>query len=297
MKAQLATDIQEKSEKDFIIRQAVSIEDYQDCEKVQREAWGIQESELVPLHILRPIGEKAGIIMNAYDKTGRPIGTNISFLAHHGGKMILYSHMTGVVPEFQNRGAGLALKLKQRQFAIETGFDLICWTYDPMQSLNNWFNLNKLGALARTYYVNYYGEMRDRLNHGLATDRFLAEWDVQSPRVKARVESHEGVFSETFQESAVVNPTMLKGGVRCPSGKINLDAPEENIFVEIPYDYDRYRDVAPSILQAWREETRQLYTHYFNFGYVATTAALDKSADSRSFVKLERRPVQRILQD
>ena len=273
-------------------RRPTSIQDYRDCENVQRSAWGMSESLVIPLHVLRPINEKGGFLMNAYNVTDKPIGTTICILGKHDGKQILYSHMTGVIPEFQSKGVGRMLKLKQRTYALKQGYDFICWTYDSMQSLNNWFNLNTLGAVTRKYHVNYYGELEDRVNEGLATDRFLAEWWIKSPRVRKRIRSLFG--SSQFDELLVANPTKIESGIRVPSGKSSLKQ-SDTVLVEIPYNYDTLRDVNRRILIKWREQTRELYMRLFKSGYIATEVVLDKSDYPRSFVKLERRSLKRIL--
>lgn len=273
-------------------RRPTSIQDYRDCENVQRSAWGMSESLVIPLHVLRPINEKGGFLMNAYDVTEKPIGTTICILGKHDGKRVLYSHMTGVIPEFQSKGVGRMLKLKQRTYALKQGYDFICWTYDSMQSLNNWFNLNTLGAVTRKYHVNYYGELEDRVNEGLATDRFLAEWWIKSPRVRKRIRSLFG--SSQFDELLVANPTKIESGIRVPSGKSSLKQ-SDTVLVEIPYNYDTLRDVNRRILIKWREQTRELYMRLFKSGYIATEVVLDKSDYPRSFVKLERRSLKRIL--
>ena len=277
---------------EFSFRRSITIQDYRDCEDVQRNAWGMSESRVVPLHVLRPINEKGGFIMVAYDEKNRPIGTTICFLGKHEEKRILYSHMTGVIPEFQGKGVGRMLKLKQRDYALNQGYDLICWTYDSMQSMNNWFNLNTLGALTRAYYVNYYGEMPDRLNEGLASDRFLAEWWIKSPRVKKRTRSL--FVSSQVDDSLVANPTKIESGVRVPTWKSFLKR-SDTVLVEIPYSYDKLRDFNLEILIKWRAETRELYVRLFKARYIATEVILDKSDYPRSFVKLERRPLERIL--
>jgi predicted GNAT superfamily acetyltransferase len=252
----------------------------------------MSESLVIPLHVLRPINEKGGFLMNAYDVTEKPIGTTICILGKHDGKRVLYSHMTGVIPEFQSKGVGRMLKLKQRTYALKQGYDFICWTYDSMQSLNNWFNLNTLGAVTRKYHVNYYGELEDRVNEGLATDRFLAEWWIKSPRVRKRIRSLFG--SSQFDELLVANPTKIESGIRVPSGKSSLKQ-SDTVLVEIPYNYDTLRDVNRRILIKWREQTRELYMRLFKSGYIATEVVLDKSDYPRSFVKLERRSLKRIL--
>jgi predicted GNAT superfamily acetyltransferase len=281
---------------EIYFRRPITIQDYRDCEDVQRNAWGISDdsAELVPLPVLRPINEKGGFIMVAYDGKNRPIGTTICILGIHERKRILYSQLTGVIPEFQSIGVGRMLKLKQRDYAIKQGYDLICWTYDSMQSINNWFNLNTLGALTRSYYVNYYGEMKDRVNEGLATDRFLAEWWIKSQRVKKRTSSRSHFVSSQVDDSLVVNPTKIKSGARVPTGQSSLKR-SDSVLVEIPYSYDKLRKFNRRILIKWREETRKLYVRLFKTRYIATEVILDKSDYPRSFVRLERRPLERIL--
>jgi predicted GNAT superfamily acetyltransferase len=274
------------------LKRASKIQDYLDCMDVQRKAWGMSETLVVPLHVMRPMNEKGGLIMNAYDRAGEAVGTTICLLGKHEGKLILYSHMTGVIPEYQNRGVGRALKLKQREYALKEGYGLICWTFDSMQSVNNWFNLNRLGALAKTYYINYYGDMEDKLNVGIPSDRFLAEWWIRSPRVRTRIRSTPS--TSKVDESLIANPTKPEHGIRVPTGE-TTPARSETILVEIPYNYDKLRDINKTILSEWREQTRRLYARLFKARYVATEALLDKSGYPRSFVKLERRPLTRIL--
>jgi predicted GNAT superfamily acetyltransferase len=284
--------------KEFSIRPTVGFAELKDCQQIQREVWGMNETDVIPLDLLRVLSEQGGLVMNAYDRIGRPIGTSVSFPANHEGKLILYSHITGVVRDCQSKGVGLALKLAQRKFAIEEHYDLVCWTYDPMQSLNNWFNLNKLGVVARTYHVNYYAVIADRLNRGLESDRFLAEWWVKSPRVKNRIKSVHGTAQEPLMKQAmIVNATAIKNDVRHPAGGLNMRSHDRSILVEIPFDYEQLRSTDPSMLQRWRTETRKLYLHYFRSGYIATETMIDKSTDRRSFVKLERGSLQRILRD
>jgi predicted GNAT superfamily acetyltransferase len=280
---------------DFTIRAAADAKDCKDSEDLQLRIWGFPEMEVVPVHMLRALSSEGGLVMNAYDNNDSPIGTSFAFLAKHAGKLILYSHITGVLPEFQGKGVGLALKLMQRKYAIQQRLDLVCWTYDPMQSLNNWFNLNKLGAIARNYYVNYYGNMPDDLNRGVETDRFLAEWWVKSRRVNGIVKSGKESGPNHTQKATIVNPSTVKEEVRIPSGQSDLDSKEKTILIEIPHKYEDFRKLDASVLQQWRSQTRQLYMHYFKRGYIATKSFVDKSDGKRSFVKLERGPLKRIL--
>jgi predicted GNAT superfamily acetyltransferase len=39
-------------------------------------------------------------------------------------------------------------------------------------------------VIVRRYYVNYYGEISSALHSGLDSDRVVAEWWIQQPRVR-----------------------------------------------------------------------------------------------------------------
>ena len=97
----------------------------------------------------------------------------------------LHSHITGVAPGGQHRGIGFALKLHQRAWALARGVPLVVWTFDPLVARNAWFNLAKLGALPTAYLEDFYGEMPDAINAGMASDRLLLTWRLDDPAVVA----------------------------------------------------------------------------------------------------------------
>ena len=82
--------------------------------------------------------------------------------------------MNAVIPEKQNKGIGYLLKLKQRECALQRGFNLIKWTLDSLERLNANLNFRKLGLISKTYIPNCYGEMRTKLHVGLETDRLFS---------------------------------------------------------------------------------------------------------------------------
>ncbi len=63
------------------------------------------------------------------------------------------------------------------------------WTFDPLEIRNAHLNIHKLGAVVRRYYTDFYGVSSSRLQGGLPTDRLVAEWHLNSPRVNAALES------------------------------------------------------------------------------------------------------------
>ena len=99
------------------------------------------------------------------------------------GRPYLHSHMAAVLPEFRDLGIGRRLKLVQREDALARGIPLIEWTFDPLQTKNAYFNICRLGAVARRYLTDVYGSTSSPLHAGLPTDRLVAEWHLESERV------------------------------------------------------------------------------------------------------------------
>src|SRR5262249_15057286 len=64
------------------------------------------------------------------------------------------------------------------------GLELIEWTFDPLEIKNAHLNIERLGAIARRYTINQYGNSSSPLQGGLPTDRLIAEWWLKSKRVE-----------------------------------------------------------------------------------------------------------------
>jgi predicted GNAT superfamily acetyltransferase len=110
--------------------------------------------------------------------------------------------MLAVREGYRNRGLGTQLKQEQRREALGRGIRHMEWTFDPLEVKNAFLNLHKLGAIARRYEVNFYGASSSRLQGGLPTDRLVAEWELDSPRVEAALEGRppvEHIIEERIQ--------------------------------------------------------------------------------------------------
>ncbi len=108
----------------------------------------------------------------------------MSLPGYREGKSYLHSHMLAVLPEYRNAGLGRKLKLAQRDDALARGFDLMEWTFDPLEIKNAHLNIVRLGAIARRYMPDFYGPSTSPLQGGLPTDRLVAEWWLRSARVR-----------------------------------------------------------------------------------------------------------------
>jgi len=52
---------------------------------------------------------------------------------------------------------GTPAETQSAEDALALGFDLMEWTFDPLEIKNAYLNIEKLGAIARRYNVNQYG--------------------------------------------------------------------------------------------------------------------------------------------
>jgi predicted GNAT superfamily acetyltransferase len=189
------------------IRVLHDLKDFVDTVVVQREVWGFSDTDLVPPRLMTVSTHIGGLVLGAYDG-GRMIGFSLAIPGvKPGGKAYWHSHMTGILPAFQNHGIGRRIKLQQRQEARRAGIALIEWTFDPLEIRNAHFNIERLGVVVRHFVPNQYGITSSRLHGGLPTDRLVAEWFVSSPRVEAIVDRGETV--ERRSEASVEVPAEI----------------------------------------------------------------------------------------
>lgn len=163
------------------IRHCRALTEYEECVHLQRAVWG--KDLVVPSTIFVVAEHTGGQIIGAFDGP-KMVGFTQALAGVRGGEPFLHSHMTAVLSEYRDRGVGRRLKLFQRQDALKRGIRLVEWTFDPLELKNAHFNLVRLGAVARRFIPNCYGITESPLHAGLPTDRLVAEWWLDSERVK-----------------------------------------------------------------------------------------------------------------
>ena len=167
------------------IRQLERREELEDAVTLQREIWGFEDVDLLPLRLFVVASKIGGQVLGAY-AGARMVAFCVCIPGlKAGAKPYLHSHMMGVAQDYRDAGLGRALKLKQREYALSTGVDLIEWTFDPLEIKNAFFNIERLGVIVRRYVHNQYGMTSSHLHGGLPTDRLVAEWWIRSERAEA----------------------------------------------------------------------------------------------------------------
>jgi predicted GNAT superfamily acetyltransferase len=187
------------------VRPLTEREDLKTVVKLQREIWGFEDVDLIPLRLFVVATKIGGQVFGAFDSR-QMIGFCMALPGlKAGGKTYLHSHMLGVLPDYRNSGVGRALKLAQRDDALGRGVSLIEWTFDPLEIKNAFFNIERLGAIVRRYVLNQYGTTSSPLHGGLPTDRCIAEWWIASQRVNAITSGRE--FARNPVEMRVAIPS------------------------------------------------------------------------------------------
>jgi predicted GNAT superfamily acetyltransferase len=157
--------------------------DFDRCVEIQLAVWGYSDGDLIPRRVFIVAQRIGGQVIGAFAGQ-KLVGFAMSLPGYRDGHPYLHSHMLAVLPDYRNSGLGRRMKLAQRDDALARGFDLMEWTFDPLEIKNAHLNIARLGAIARRYIRDFYGPSTSPLQGGLPTDRLVAEWWLTSARVR-----------------------------------------------------------------------------------------------------------------
>jgi predicted GNAT superfamily acetyltransferase len=237
------------------VRLVRSHDEFAACEAISRDIWGAAERNVVPRELLLTMQHNGGLVHGAFLPQGRLVGFCFAFAGKRDGQLRLCSHQLGVIPEFRGSGVGIALKRAQREDAIRLGYELVSWTFDPLEARNAYINLHRLGAIARLYDRNHYGEMEDELNRGLPSDRFEAEWWLRPPKPAA------------LEDSPIV--ILRMGADGAPIRELGELGARATVLIEVPLDFQAVKRSSLELALRWRMESRAAFEAALRAGLVA----------------------------
>ncbi len=221
----------------------------------------------VPANMLLAIVHNGGFLALGYaEGDPEPAGFVFGFLGIRDYHFRHHSHMLAVREKY--RGTTLARELKeaQRDHCLDQGIEIVAWTMDPLEARNANFNFAKLGAYTREYHRNFYGDMPDKLNAGLPSDRIYVEWPIGHDRTYKRLRGEDAPPALDDAEREGVRYVLRANG----------DAPGEPVFVaeshlllEVPPRFQELKTREPGLALAWRMAARDAFETAFANGYAA----------------------------
>jgi predicted GNAT superfamily acetyltransferase len=232
----------------ILIRHCHGLDEFEACVRVERKVWKSADLDVVPIPLFVVAAETGGQVIGAFH--GRYlVGFTMAIAGCRDRKPFLHSHMTAVLGAYRDRGIGRRLKRFQRDDALARGIRLIEWTFDPLKTMNAYFNFMRLGATARRYIPNAYGFTTSPLHGNLPTDRLIAEWHLRSPRV-----------------------------IRVLAGKRATPAfSKKAVRITIPSGLENLKKANPSAAMELQSSVRKEFLKWFAKGYAATAVAPGKS--------------------
>lgn len=238
----------------YEMRSLSTYNEYKACEWLQGEVLGYDEIEILPYQILQSFVKSGGAVIGAFDGEAL-IGATIGYTGLMANGVPYHrSQRLAVLPKYRGQGVGEALKFAQADLARRLGLSLMCWTYDPLRSVNAHLNVHKLGVTSHRYIANAYAATTSKRDAGVPIDRLWVEWDLTG-RPKGRT---------TDAQNSVV--ALYAKGQFPAEPNLGIDAPE--ITVQIPPDIDAVKAAGIEGVVAWRAATSAVFKHYFACGYV-----------------------------
>lgn len=272
---------------DLRFRDLHTADEFRQVMDLEAQVWGFTDlNDMVTVPVFTITVKRGAILIGAFDAADRMVGFVYSIVGMKTGRQVLqWSHMLGVLPEYRNSGLGRTLKLAQRDRALAQGYELIEWTYDPLQAMNAHLNFTKLGVVAEEYHRNVYGESTSVLHKGTPTDRLVAQWWIARPHVVRRVTPGDtiGVKTHELADAAPVNVTH-PAQKWLANSDLFLARDERRLVLEIPMGFTELQREAPALALEWRMQTREIFETYFGKGYRVVDFHLDRAHQRGRYV-------------
>jgi predicted GNAT superfamily acetyltransferase len=227
-----------------VVRKCTTLPEFEACVTLQQEVWGEEDLEIEPVTGFLVAAETGGQVIGAYEGT-RLVGYTLGVVGYRDKVVYIHSHHTGVHHDYRDRGVGRKLKLFQREEALSRDIRFVQWTFDPLELRNAHFNLNRLGAISRVYKPNLYGITSSPLHRGLATDRLLVEWDLDSKRAVAAI------------NNLVSQPSAVESGY------------SQGAQIELPQELEQWKQKDLAAVKKIQDRIRTEFMNCFNRGYAA----------------------------
>ncbi len=239
------------------LREAADLEAFAAVQQLFEQIWRPDKGNPpVTTELLRALSKAGNYVAAAYQDQ-RMVGACVGFFGPPADAT-MHSHIAGVATDLTTHGVGYALKLHQREWALQRGLRTISWTFDPLMSRNAYFNLVKLGATAVEYLPDFYGGMHDGINAGDETDRLLVRWDLAAPRPEPARPSVEPGTEPAGTEQVRTEAALVALGRDSDGGPVLGSTEGQTLLVAVPADVAALRETDAGLAKRWRSALRDV---------------------------------------
>ncbi|MFT8320170.1 MAG: GNAT family N-acetyltransferase [Bacillus sp. (in: firmicutes)] len=238
----------------YTIKVVTKKEEIQKVVEFQEKIWGTKN--VTPFPFLVASIHNGGVLIGAFQGKSL-VAFCYGFPGMDKGNVFLVSHMMAVSSALRNSGIGNDLKMTQKEWALEQGYEKIRWTFDPLESRNAYLNIRKLGGYSKTFLPNHYGDMEDELNGGLPSDRLLLEWDLkQTIREREMIPANTECLIRLSNTTRI--PLRVENNVKWDAGYYK---------VPVPKDIHKIKQQDFAIAKKWRLFIGYCFQTLFELGY------------------------------
>jgi chorismate synthase len=274
----------------IVIRELESTEEFEAAFQIQAKLPEFCKVGLIPSYYMQLISKRGGIVLGCFCNN-QLVGYNFAFPCISPSLGVyLFADSMGFLPSYQRKHLGYHVKHFQYRLARSKGIRYVVWTYDPLKGVNANINIRKLGGEIVRYIPDQYTTVNNNVSLYESTcinfpeDRFEVIWDLQSEKVKERMEKNDDQKWDHLHPILVINPIKIDYKTFC-----NLPINNPNICVEIPLDFQSMLMTEPSLALQWRLSSRKVFQYFLQNGYqINDFFHLDDKATKKNLYLLKK---------
>jgi predicted GNAT superfamily acetyltransferase len=257
----------------YAIREPRGIEEFAQLAGVFKTVFRLSDLATPPAWLMEDSTKVGGLTLGLWHGN-EAVGFSYALPGLDEGDAYLYSSGLGVLPEHRSQGQAVAMKIVQRERALERGFTRMSWTYSALRSVNAHIYITGLGGIGSKYVVDNRGSFDTdwQTEGGVPLDEFAVDWHLDSQRVRSRLA--DGAPGQDLGSIPVI--THCSGSA--PS--VVLDRVDElpgtdRVAVEVPPDFQSLVNETPALAQDWRSKTRPVFVKLLEARYALTECIRD----------------------
>lgn len=263
----------------YVIRPPANSEEYGQLADVFQAVFALRDRATPPAWLMEDTTKVGGLTLGLWDGD-KGVGFSYAIAGFDSAGPYLYSSGLGVLPGHRSRGQAYEMKVAQRTLAREIGYRRIKWTFSALRSVNAHLYLSRLGGVAPEYEFDARGSLDSDwvTEGGVPLDEFIVEWDLDSERVRSRV---DGAGAKARQADVYCISRCSGTGPGRMLEEVDIDPTADRVLCEVPADFQYLVNNALDLAMDWRTKTRPAFAALMEQGFALTECFYDREHGPR----------------